>query len=185
MAPDRFRSTTVLAVQRGGAIVMIGDGQVTQNETVLKRTARKVRRLHEGKVVAGFAGATADALTLFERFEQKLKDHPTLIRAAVELAKEWRTERRLRNLNAVMLVADRERMLLLSGTGDVVEPDDGVLAIGSGASVATGAARALLRHTELGAEAIARAAMTIAAEVDVYTNDQFIVEVVGTGGPQA
>ncbi len=158
---------------------MVGDGQVTQNETVLKANARKVRRLHDGKVVAGFAGATADALTLFERFEAKLKEHPSLIRAAVELAKEWRTDRRLRNLNALMLVADRERMLLLTGTGDVVEPDGGVLAIGSGSTAAIGAARALLRHTELGAEAIARAAMQVAAEIDVYTNDQLVVELAG------
>ncbi len=158
---------------------MVGDGQVTQNQTVLKTTARKVRRLHDGKVVAGFAGATADALTLFERFEAKLKDHPSLVRAAVELAKEWRTERRLRNLEAIMLVADRERMLLLTGNGDVVEPDEGVLAIGSGAPVALGAARALLRHTELGAEAIAREAMRVAAEIDVYTNDQLVVETLG------
>jgi ATP-dependent HslUV protease subunit HslV len=165
-------------VQRSNIIAMVGDGQVTQNETVLKATARKVRRLHEGKVVAGFAGATADALTLFERFEIKLKEHPSLIRAAVELAKEWRTDRRLRNLSAMMLIADAERMLLLSGTGDVIEPDGGVLAIGSGSSIATGAARALMRHTELGAEAIAREAMKIASELDVYTNDQLVVEVI-------
>ena len=194
----RIRSTTVIAVQRGGVIAMVGDGQVTQNQTVLKTTARKVRRLHDGKVVAGFAGATADALTLFERFEQKLKDHPSLVRAAVELAKEWRSERRLRNLEALMLVADHERMLLLTGNGDVVEPDAvpaaagtgvatgmSVLAIGSGSPVALGAARALLQHTELGAEAIAREAMRVAAEIDVYTNAELSVELLPDSRPHA
>jgi ATP-dependent HslUV protease, peptidase subunit HslV len=173
-----IRSTTILCVQRGGAIAMAGDGQVTQNETILKAGARKVRRLLDGRVVAGFAGATADALTLFELFEAKLKDKSGgLTRAAVELAKDWRTDRRLRNLNALMIVTDGKQMLLLTGAGDVVEPDGGVLAVGSGSSVALGAARALLAHTELDAETIAREAMGIAAELDVYTNDRLQVEV--------
>jgi ATP-dependent HslUV protease subunit HslV len=174
-----FHGTTVVCVQRNGVTVMAGDGQVTQGDKmILKATAKKVRRLHEGKVVAGFAGATADALTLLGRFEEKLKDFSgNLARAAVELAKEWRTERRLRNLEALMLVADTSRMLVVSGTGDVIEPDGGVIAVGSGAAVATGAARALLDHTELDAEKIAREAMKLAAEIDVYTNDQLTVEV--------
>lgn len=172
-----IRSTTILCVQRGDTIAMAGDGQVTQNDTIIKAGARKVRHLHDGRVIAGFAGATADALTLFELFETKLKDYShNLTRAAVELAKEWRTDRRLRNLNALMIVADGARMLLLTGTGDVVEPDGGVLSVGSGSSVALGAARALLEHTELDAETIARSAMKLAAELDVYTNDRLVVE---------
>ena len=175
---SRVRSTTVLCVQRGAHLAMAGDGQVTHNDTILKGKAHKVRRLLDGKVLAGFAGATADALTLFELFEGKLKDYSAnLTRAAVELAKEWRTDRRLRNLNALMLVADGKQILLLTGNGDVIEPDGGVISVGSGAPVATGAARALLRHTELDAETIAREAMQLAAELDVYTNDQIVVEV--------
>ena len=170
--------TTILGVQRGDAIALAGDGQVTHDTTILKMGARKVRRLYEGRVIAGFAGATADALALFELFEAKLKDYGgNLQRAAVELAKEWRTDRRLRNLNALMVVADEHRMLLLTGNGDVIEPDDGVLAVGSGAPVATGAARALLKHTELDAETIAREAMLLAARIDVYTNDQLVLEI--------
>jgi ATP-dependent HslUV protease subunit HslV len=177
-----IRSTTILCVQRGDAIALVGDGQVTHDATILKSGARKVRRLHDGKVVAGFAGATADALALFELFEAKLKDYSgNLPRAAVELAKEWRTDRRLRSLQALMVVADSERMLLLTGNGDVIEPDDGVLAVGSGAAVATGAARALLRHSQLDAETIAREAMALTAELDVYTNDRLVVEVLERG----
>jgi ATP-dependent HslUV protease subunit HslV len=173
-----IRSTTILCVQRGNTIAMAGDGQVTHDTTILKGSARKVRRLYEGKVVAGFAGATADALALFELFEAKLKDYGgNLERAAVELAKEWRTDRRLRNLNALMVVADSKRMLLLTGNGDVIEPDDGVIAVGSGAAVATGAARALLKHSDLDAETIAREALTLTAAIDVYTNDHIDVEV--------
>ena len=172
-----IRSTTILCVQRGDTIAMAGDGQVTQNETIIKHGARKVRALANGRVIAGFAGATADALTLFELFETKLESYSgKLTRAAVELAKEWRTDRRLRNLNALMIVADGSQMLLLTGNGDVVEPDGGVLSVGSGSSVALGAARALLDHTELDAEAVARAAMKLAAELDVYTNDRLVVE---------
>lgn len=173
-----IRSTTILSVQRGGTIAMAGDGQVTQNETIIKAGARKVRSLYDGRVIAGFAGATADAFTLFELFETKLESYSgNLTRAAVELAKEWRTDRRLRNLNALMIVSDGAKMLLLSGTGDVVEPDGGVLSVGSGSSVALGAARALLEHTELDAETVARSAMKLAAELDVYTNQQLVVEV--------
>ena len=166
---------------------MVGDGQVTQNETILKAGACKVRRLYDDRVVTGFAGATADAMTLFELFEAKLKDYSgNLARAAVELAKEWRTDRRLRNLQALMLVADAKRMLLVSGSGDVVEPDaatnGAVLAVGSGATAAIGAARALLEHTELDAEAVARAAMKVASDIDVYTNDQLRVEVLKGNG---
>ena len=172
-----IRSTTILCVQRGDTIAMAGDGQVTQNETIIKHGARKVRALANGRVITGFAGATADALTLFELFETKLESYSgKLTRAAVELAKEWRTDRRLRNLNALMIVADGSQMLLLTGNGDVVEPDGGVLSVGSGSSVALGAARALLDHTELDAEAVARAAMKLAAELDVYTNDRLVVE---------
>jgi ATP-dependent HslUV protease subunit HslV len=167
-----------LCVQRGDTIAMAGDGQVTQNETIIKVGARKVRWLHDGRVIAGFAGATADALTLFELFETKLESYSgNLTRAAVELAKEWRTDRRLRNLNALMIVTDGARMLLLTGTGDVVEPDGGVLSVGSGSSVALGAARALLAHSDLSAEDVARSAMKLAAELDVYTNDNLVVEV--------
>ena len=183
----RFRSTTIVCVQRGDSIAMVGDGQVTQNETILKAGACKVRRLYDDRVVTGFAGATADAMTLFELFEAKLKDYSgNLARAAVELAKEWRTDRRLRNLQALMLVADAKRMLLVSGSGDVVEPDaatnGAVLAVGSGATAAIGAARALLEHTELDAEAVARAAMKVASDIDVYTNDQLRVEVLKGNG---
>jgi ATP-dependent HslUV protease subunit HslV len=161
---------------------MAGDGQVTQNETIIKAGARKVRWLHDGRIIAGFAGATADALTLFELFETKLESYSgNLTRAAVELAKEWRTDRRLRNLNALMIVSDGARMLLLTGTGDVVEPDGGVLSVGSGSSVALGAARALLDHTDLSAEKVARSAMKLAAELDVYTNDNLVVEVLTNG----
>jgi ATP-dependent HslUV protease subunit HslV len=179
-----FRSTTILCVLRDGRVVMGGDGQVTQNDTILKTKARKVRRLYDDRVLAGFAGATADALALFELFEAKLKDYSgNLRRAAVELAKEWRTDRKLRNLNALMIVADAERMLLVTGVGDVIEPDDGVIAVGSGATVATGVARALLEHTTLDAEAIVREAMKLTAELDVYTNDQLVVEVLGPATP--
>jgi len=169
--------TTILCVKRGQQTTMVGDGQVTQNDTILKATARKVRRLHNGKVIVGFAGATADAMTLLELFEAKLQDYSgKLLRSAVELAKEWRTDRRLRNLDALMLVADCDHMLLVTGVGDVVEPDDGVLAVGSGSRAATAAARALLANTDLDAEAIATKAMELAAQLDVYTNERWITE---------
>ena len=158
---------------------MAGDGQVSHGQTILKGTARKVRRIADGKVVAGFAGATADAFTLLERFEAKLREHRgTLQRAAVELAKDWRTDRYLRRLEAMMIVMDAEQTLLLTGTGDVVEPDEGVIAIGSGGSFALSAAKALYRYTDKGAEEIARAALGIAGEICVYTNENLVVETI-------
>ena len=156
---------------------MAGDGQVSLGQTVVKGQARKVRRVGGGRVVAGFAGASADAFTLLDRFEAKLEAHSNnLARAAVELAKDWRTDRYLRQLEAMLIVMDEESTLLLSGTGDVIEPDEGILAIGSGGSYALAAARALVRHTELDAAAIAREAMTIASEICIYTNDSIVVE---------
>lgn len=160
---------------------MAGDGQVSLGQTVMKGAAKKVRRLDGGRVVVGFAGATADAFTLLERFEAKLADHrKDLARASVELAKDWRTDRFLRRLEAMMIVMDEETTLLLSGTGDVIEPDEGVIAIGSGGSYALSAARALLRNTDLSAAEIARKSLEIAAEICVYTNDQIILEEVGS-----
>jgi ATP-dependent HslUV protease subunit HslV len=174
------KSTTVLAIRRDGEVVMVGDGQVTLGDTVLKASARKVRRLFNDRVVAGFAGSTADAFALFERFEKKLKDYSgNLMRAAVELGKEWRTDKVLRQLQAMLLVADREKLLLISGTGDIVEPEEGIAAIGSGGPYALAAARALVRHTELDAEAVGRAAMEIAAQLCIYTNDTFTIERLG------
>jgi len=176
MAPT-FRSTTVLCVRRGANVVLAGDGQVTVGSTVMKTGARKLRRLADGQILAGFAGAAADSFTLFERFEAKLKDHGRQLgRAAVELAKEWRTDRFLRRLEALLLVADRERTLVLSGSGDVIEPDTGAAAIGSGGPFALAAARALLENTELPARAVAEKAMRIAAEICIYTNDRLTFE---------
>jgi ATP-dependent HslUV protease, peptidase subunit HslV len=172
-----FHATTILAVRRKGKVVMVGDGQVSLGQTVMKHTARKVRKLYHDKVIAGFAGATADAFTLFEKFEAKLEQfNGNLKRAAVELAKDWRTDRVLRRLDALLIVADPEISLVVSGAGDVVEPDDGAIAIGSGGSYALAAARVLLKHTELDARAIAEEAMRQAAEICVYTNDQFSYE---------
>ncbi len=176
----RFRSTTIVAVRRNGKAAMAGDGQVSLGQTILKGQARKVRRISDGKVVAGFAGATADAFTLLERFEGKMKEHRgTLLRAAVELTKDWRTDRYLRRLEAMMIVMNEEQTLLLSGTGDVIEPDEGVIAIGSGGSFALASARALYRHTEMDARAIAEESLRIAGEICVYTNGQIVVEEVG------
>jgi ATP-dependent HslUV protease subunit HslV len=167
----------VLCVRRDGVVVLGGDGQVTVGQTVAKATARKVRRMHEGQVLAGFAGSAADGIALFEKFEGKLKEHNgNLARAAVELAKDWRTDRILRRLEAMMIVADRERTFLLSGTGDVIEPDEGVIAIGSGGPYALAAARALLTHTTLGARAVAEAALGIAADICIYTNANLTFE---------
>ena len=180
--PDRpvFRSTTIVAVRRNGKAAMAGDGQVSLGQTVMKGHARKVRRIAEGKVVAGFAGATADAFTLLDRFEAKLKEYRgSLQRAAVELAKDWRTDRYLRRLEAMLVVMDAKSTLLISGTGDVVEPDEGVIAIGSGGTYALAAARALMRNTDLSAAEVARQALQIAAEICVYTNDEIIVEEMG------
>jgi ATP-dependent HslUV protease subunit HslV len=175
-----FHATTILCVRRGPKVVLAGDGQVTMGNTVMKASARKLRRLAEGQVIAGFAGATADAFTLFERFEAKLRDHQRqLPRAAVELAKEWRTDRFLRRLEALLLVADKERTLVLSGTGDVIEPDQGVAAIGSGGPYALSAARALWENTALEPKEIAEKAMKIAADVCIYTNDRIVFEELG------
>ncbi|HIV99768.1 MAG TPA: ATP-dependent protease subunit HslV [Candidatus Desulfovibrio intestinipullorum] len=173
-----FHGTTILAVKRDGHVTMAGDGQVTLGQSmVMKHTARKIRLVGDGKVLAGFAGATADAFTLFELFEAKLKEfHGNLVRAAVEMTKQWRKDKYLQKLEAMLLLADREHILLLSGTGDVIEPDDDVAAIGSGGPYALSAARALLRHSELDAEQIVRNAMTIASEICVYTNDHFTVQ---------
>lgn len=171
-------ATTILAVKKNGRVAMAGDGQVTLGQSmIMKHTAHKVRRLHEGRVLAGFAGATADAFTLFELFEAKLKEmRGNLLRAAVEMTKEWRKDKYLRKLEAMLLLADAEHLLLVSGTGDVIEPDDDVAAIGSGGPYALAAARALLRHSELDAAAVAREAMAIAAEICVYTNDRLTLE---------
>lgn len=172
-----FHATTILVVRRAGHVVMAGDGQVTMGNTVVKHGAVKLRRLQSGKIIAGFAGATADAFTLFERFEAKLKDYSgNLTRSAVELTKDWRMDRMLRRLEALLLVADRDRTFLLSGTGDVIEPDHGAMAIGSGGTFATAAARALLEHTELDARKIAEAAMGIASQICIYTNSKISYE---------
>ncbi|MGI9413557.1 MAG: ATP-dependent protease subunit HslV [Hyphomicrobiales bacterium] len=171
-----WHGTTILTVRKGGKVVVAGDGQVSLGDTVIKGNARKVRPLGAGNVIAGFAGATADAMTLFERLEAKLEQYPTqLARACVELAKDWRTDRYLRRLEAMMIVADRSDSLVLTGTGDVLEPEQGITAIGSGGNYALAAARALA-DTDLGAEEIARRAMKIAAEICVYTNDSLVVE---------
>ena len=173
----RFLSTTIVAVRKDGTVALAGDGQVSLGQTVLKGSARKVRRIADGKVLTGFAGATADAFTLLDRFEAKLKEHGgILLRAAVELAKDWRTDRYLRRLEAMLVVADATQTLLISGTGDVVEPDEGVVAIGSGGNYALAAARALLRNTDKGAAEVAREALQIAAEICVYTNGNIILE---------
>jgi ATP-dependent HslUV protease, peptidase subunit HslV len=172
-----IRSTTVICVRHKGRLAMAGDGQVSLGQTVLKQTARKIRRLHKDKVLAGFAGATSDAFALFSRFENKLEEYRgNLGRAAIELAKDWRLDKALRQLEALLIVADGESSYLISGTGDVVEPDDGILAIGSGGPYALAAARALVRHTDLSAKDIALEAMRIASGICVYTNDQIIVE---------
>ncbi|HVU51809.1 MAG TPA: ATP-dependent protease subunit HslV [Polyangia bacterium] len=171
MSQGRIRSTTVLAVRRGGKVALGGDGQVTMGNTVVKGTARKIRRLHDGKIVAGFAGSAADGITLFEKFEARLKEYNgNLLRAAVELAKDWRTDRVLRRLEALLLVADKEKTLLLSGTGDVIEPDADAAAIGSGGPYALAAARALLEATQLPAREIAERALAIAGDICIYTN---------------
>ena len=175
-APE-LRSTTVLAVRHQGRVVLGGDGQVTLGQTVLKHNATKVRRLYQDRVLAGFAGAGADAITLFERFEQKLERvNGNLRRAAVELAKDWRTDRMLRRLEALMVVADKDALLIVSGTGDVIEPEDGVAAIGSGGNFAVAAARALVRHSTLGTRQIVEEAMRITAAICVYTNEQLTIE---------
>ena len=173
----RLRSTTILCVRHQGKVAMAGDGQVSLGEVVMKHTARKVRRMHNDSIVAGFAGSAADAFALFARFEAKLEEFGgNLPRAAVEMAKDWRLDRALRRLEALLAVADAEHSLIISGTGDVIEPDDGIIGIGSGGAYATAAARALVRHTSLTARQIAEEGMRIAAGICVYTNDQITVE---------
>ena len=173
----KIKSTTILAVRRGGKIAVAGDGQVTMNESVIKHHARKVRRIYHDKIIVGFAGGAADALNLSERLEAKLERHNgNLTRAAVELARDWRTDKYLRRLEAVMIAADEQRMFLVSGSGDVIEPDKGIVGIGSGGVAAQAAARALVEHSELDARAIVEAAMNIAASICVYTNHDVTVE---------
>jgi ATP-dependent HslUV protease, peptidase subunit HslV len=172
-----WHGTTILSVRKNGKIVIAGDGQVTLGSTVIKSQARKVRRLSSGNVIAGFAGATADAFTLFERLEAKLEQHPSqLTRACVELAKDWRTDRYLRRLEAMMAVADQDTSLILSGTGDVLEPEDGLIGIGSGGAFALSAARALVDREDMDSEQIARRAMKIAADICIYTNENVTIE---------
>jgi ATP-dependent HslUV protease subunit HslV len=174
---EQFHGTTIIAVRRGDSVVIGGDGQVTQGNTVLKGNARKVRRLFKDQVLAGFAGGTADAFTLFERFEAKLdKHHGNLTRAAVELAKDWRTDRMLRRLEALLAVADKTASLIITGNGDVIEPEEGLIAIGSGGPFAQAAARALLDNTELSAHAIVERSLNIAADICIYTNRNLTIE---------
>ena len=174
---DQWHHTTILCIRKGGRVVIAGDGQVSLGNTVMKASARKVRRLGDGSVITGFAGATADAFTLFERLEGKLEQYPgQLLRACVEMAKDWRTDRYLRRLEAMMAVADGKVSLVLSGSGDVVEPDDGIIGIGSGGNYALAAARALIDRDDLTAEDIARKAMKIAADICVFTNHTVTVE---------
>ena len=172
-----IHATTVLAVRRGSKVVVAGDGQVTLGNTIMKHGAKKVRRMGDGKIIAGFAGSAADGMALFEKLEGKLKEaNGNLPRAAVELAKDWRMDRALRRLEALIVVADAERTFLLTGTGDVIEPDEGVVAIGSGGPYATASARALLRHTQLSAREIAEASLKIAGEICIYTNSSLTFE---------
>jgi ATP-dependent HslUV protease subunit HslV len=172
-----IRSTTIICIRHKGRVAIAGDGQVTLDKTVLKGTAKKIRRLYNGQVLAGFAGATSDAFALFSRFEAKLEEHRgNMSRSAIELAKDWRLDKAFRRLEALLIVADKENSFLISGTGDVIEPDDGIVAIGSGGPFALAAARALIRHTELSARDIALEAMSIASEICIYTNNQITVE---------
>lgn len=173
----RIRSTTVLCVRREGRVVMAADGQVTLGDSVIKHSARKIRRLYQEKVLAGFAGSTADAFSLFSRFEAKLEQYAgNLGRSAVELAKDWRTDKMLRNLEALLVVADPQQTYLVSGAGDVIEPDEGVIAIGSGGSYALASARALMQNTDLPARVIAEKSLRIAGQICIYTNDQITIE---------
>ncbi len=172
-----IRSTTVIAVRHKGEVAIAGDGQVSFGDTIMKHQARKVRRMYNENIIAGFAGGAADAFTLFERLEAKLQEfHGDLLRSAVELAKDWRTDRMLRRLEAMLVVVDRQHSFLLSGTGDVIEPDDGILAIGSGGSYALSAARALVKYSDLSAGDIAQEAMKIAASICIYTNENIVIE---------
>ena len=176
---EQFRGTTIVSVRRHGKVAMAGDGQVSMGNTIMKGNARKVRRLAGGKVIAGFAGGTADAFTLFELFEAKLEQYGNLTRAAIELAKDWRTDRRLRRLEALLCVADNDASLIISGNGDVIEPEDDLMAIGSGGAYAQAAAKALLENTELGAREIVEKALEIAADICVFTNRNVVVEELG------
>ncbi len=173
---EQFRGTTIVSVRRNGVVAIGGDGQVSMGNTIMKANARKVRSLAGGRVISGFAGGTADAFTLFELFEAKLEQYGNLARAAIELAKDWRTDRRLRRLEALLCVADSEKSLIISGNGDVIEPEDELMAIGSGGPFAQAAAKALLQNTELSAEEIVRKALDIAAAICVFTNDNIVVE---------
>lgn len=174
---EQYHGTTICSVRRGNQVVMGGDGQVTLGNTVMKANAKKVRRLYNNQVIAGFAGATADAFTLFERFEGKLEKHSgNLVRAAVEMAKDWRTDRMLRRLEALLAIADKEHSLLISGNGDVIQPENGLIAIGSGGAFAQAAAMALLADSDLDAETIVRRALGIAADICIYTNDSVTIE---------
>ena len=175
--PNVFHATTIVSVRRNGEVAVAGDGQVTLGHTVMKGNAKKVRRLgRDGQVLAGFAGAAADAFTLFELFEAKLEKHGQLTRAAVEMAKDWRTERRFGKLEALLAVADKDTSLVISGTGDVIEPEDGIIAIGSGGMYALSAARAMMKHTDLSAREIAEEAIRIAGDVCIYTNQNVVIE---------
>ena len=177
MNPNEMHGTTILSVRRNNQVVIGGDGQVSMGDTMMKGNARKVRRLYEDQVIAGFAGGTADAFTLFERFEGKLQKHQgNLVRAAVELTKDWRTDRMLRRLEALLAVADRSTSLIITGSGDVIEPEQGIMAIGSGGAYAKAAALALLGETELNARAIVERSLGIAADICIYTNRQFTIE---------
>jgi ATP-dependent HslUV protease subunit HslV len=177
MPSEQFHGTTIIAVRRFDAVAMAGDGQVTMGATVMKSNARKVRKIYDGKILVGFAGATADAFTLFERFEGKVKEYGgDITRAAVELAKDWRTDRILRRLEALLLVSDRKATFLISGTGDVIEPEEGVIAIGSGGSFAYAAARAYMEASQLPARDIAEKSLRIASEICIYTNGEIVVE---------
>jgi len=174
---EQFHGTTIMSARRDGKVALGGDGQITLGQVVVKASARKVRRLYHDRILAGFAGGTADAFTLFERFEAKLEKHQgNLLRSAVELAKDWRTDRILRRLEAMLAVADRESSLIITGMGDVIEPELGLIAIGSGGPYAQAAARALLENTQLDAEAVVRRALSIAADLCIYTNQQVVVE---------
>ncbi len=177
---EQFRGTTIVSVRRNGIVAVGGDGQVSMGNTIMKGNARKVRRLAEGRVIAGFAGGTADAFTLFELFEGKLEQYGNLARAAIELAKDWRTDRRLRRLEALLVVADKEKSLIVSGNGDVIEPEDDLMAIGSGGSFAQAAARALLENSDLDAETVVRKSLDIAASICVYTNNNIVLETLET-----
>lgn len=181
MAEIKFHATTILAVRRDGQVALGGDGQVTFGDTVMKSSAQKVRKIHDGKILAGFAGSVADAFTLFERFEAKLQQYGNLTRAAIELAKDWRTDRSLRRLEALLCVADANSSFIVSGNGDVIEPEDDIMAIGSGGAYAQAAARALVQNTQLDARSIVEKSLNIAADICIYTNRNLTIEELASG----